>query len=298
MTTSQQKAINPLALLVFGAVCISFAPIFVKWIGEARMGPTPMAFWRTFFGAVTLILIALLRGDSLRLPARLYKFAAMAGFVFFLDLFVWHRSVLFAGAGMSTILGNTQVFASALLSWLLFKERLSLRFFIAAVSGIVGVVLLVGVFAEDIAFTPRYLHGITFGLTTGLCYASYIISLKAAGHREKIPHVVPFMAWVSMTSAFFLGAASLIEGGPVLPPDTSSWLLLISLGVLAQAIGWWAITTGLGPTVASKAGLILLLQPILAMVWGVIFFAEQFTLTQVIGAGVTLTAIYYGGLRK
>jgi hypothetical protein len=34
------------------------------------------------------------------------------------------------------------------------------------------------------------------------------------------------------------------------------------------------------------------------MVWGVIMFSEQFTFTQAMGAVITLTAIYFGGLRN
>ncbi|MBD3258922.1 EamA family transporter [candidate division GN15 bacterium] len=299
MTQVQDKpAVNALLILVLGAATISFAPIFVKWIGEARMGPTAMAFWRTLLGAITLCILTFVRGRSLRLPKRLYKFALLAGFVFFLDLFVWHRSIIFAGAGMATILGNTQVFGSALLSALFFKERLTVKFFIAAISAMFGVVLLVGVLADEVEFSSRYIEGIIFGLATGICYASYIISLKAAGHKERIPDVVAFVAWVASFSALFLGIATLIEGGRMVPPDTLSWVLLISLGILVQALAWWAIVTALATIDASRAGLVLLLQPTLAMVWGVLFFAEQFTVTQVVGAVITLTAIYYGGVRK
>jgi drug/metabolite transporter (DMT)-like permease len=132
-TLSDSSDRRALWLLVLGAVFISYAPIFVKWVGEARLGPTPMGFWRTFFGAVTLFAIALVRGSSLRLSRRLAGFALLAGFGFFLDLFVWHRSVLYSGAGMATILGNTQVFATALVSFFLFKDRLTVRYFISAV---------------------------------------------------------------------------------------------------------------------------------------------------------------------
>ena len=67
---------------------------------------------------------------------------------------------------------------------------------------------------------------------------------------------------------------------------------------MAQALGWWAITWSLARIVTARAGLILLLQPTLAMVWGVLMFSEQFELTQALGAAITLTAIYFGGLRK
>lgn len=295
---TSQPRVNPLLAIVAGAFLISFAPVFVKLIGTERLGPTAIAFWRTLFGAITLFTLTLIRGRSFGLPKRLYKFAVVTGFLFFIDLFVWHRSIIFAGAGMSTILGNTQVFGSAMLSWLFFKERLTWRFFLAAFSAMLGVIMLVGVFAREIAFSSNYDAGIVFGLLTGLAYAGYIVTLKGASFKVKMPDVVAYMAWSSMFSALFLGISSVIESAPAMPPDAATWLYLIALGVMVQAVAWWSIASGLAYVDASRAGLVLLLQPTLAMVWGILFFAEQFTITQLVGAVITLGAIYYGGLKK
>ncbi len=218
------STINPLLLLIFGATCISFAPVFVKIIGAERLGPTAMGFWRTFFGSMILFLIAIVQGHRLVLSRRLYVFAVLGGFIFFLDLFIWHRSVIFCGAGLATILGNTQVFMTAILSFLIFKEKLTRRFWIAALSAIVGVALLVGLFNRDVALTHQYLVGVGLGLVTGVVYAHYIITMRWSAHRETIRDVSVFMAWTSMFSAFFLGLSGLIESDPMWPPDTTTWL--------------------------------------------------------------------------
>ena len=294
----QQVPISPLLLLIFGAVCISFAPVFVKLIGAERLGPTAIGFWRTLFGGLILFGIAFAQGKRLILSRRLYVFSLLAGFIFFLDLFFWHRSVIYIGAGMSTILGNTQVFMTAILSLLIFKEKLTLRFWAASLAAIGGVVLLIGLFSRDVDFSETYLLGIVFGLATGVVYAHYIITMRWSAHREGAPDILVFMAWTSLFSALFLGISTVIESAPAIPPDTASWLYLISLGLVAQGLGWWAITSSLAKTVASRAGLVLLLQPTLAMVWGVLIFSEQFTFAQAIGAVITLAAIYFGGLRS
>ncbi|MFH2055304.1 MAG: EamA family transporter, partial [bacterium] len=75
-------------------------------------------------------------------------------------------------------------------------------------------------------------------------------------------------------------------------------LVLLLLALIAQALGWWAIFTSLKKVEASRAGLILLLQPILATIWGVLFFAEHLAWTQMLGGVVTLAAIYVGLLRE
>jgi drug/metabolite transporter (DMT)-like permease len=228
---------------------------------------------------------------------QVFVFAIVGGFIFFLDLYFWHRSILYSGAGMATILANTQVFATAVFSYFIFRERIGMRFIVAAVAAMVGVVLLAGLATEQVVFAGRYARGIAFGLFTGIVYASYIITVKRAGQRENFPDYLTFMAWTSMFSALFLGIATLFESSPAMPPDLGSWAILFLLALVAQALGWWAISNSLRKIPASRAGLILLLQPTLATVWGMIFFAEYLHYLQVIGAIITLAAIYIGSLR-
>jgi drug/metabolite transporter (DMT)-like permease len=46
--------------------------------------------------------------------------------------------------------------------------------------------------------------------------------------------------------------------------------------------------------VTAQAGLILLLQPILATVWGILFYDEYLKPLQIVGAAITLVAMYFG----
>ncbi|MFH2056596.1 MAG: DMT family transporter, partial [bacterium] len=223
---SQGRAI---LILTAGAVCISFAAILVKWIGVDNLGPTGIGFWRTLFGGCFLFLFGLLRGKSLRISSKVIGYAAVAGFVFFLDLFFWHRSIIYSGAGLATILANTQVFGTAILSFFLFKEKLTLRFLLAAVSAMIGVVLLVGLATDQVEFTRQYTLGILFGLLTGVVYAHYIVILKKAGQNARLPDIVVFIAWTSMFSAFYLGVAALLEGVRFFPPDIHTLLVLLLL---------------------------------------------------------------------
>ncbi len=291
------STLKALLVLAFGALCISFAAIFVKLLGRDVLGPTAIGFWRTIFGAGILFIWVVLKGESLKIPSSIVGFAGLAGFIFFLDLFFWHRSIIFAGAGMATILANTQVFCVALLGFILFKERLSLPFMVAAVTAFVGVVLLVGI-GSEVEFGTIYLQGVVFGLLTGVVYACYIVTLKKAGHRKECPSFLVVMAWTSLFTAVFCGISMLIESDPYLPPDLFSVFILLSLALVAQAVGWYVISTTLPKLRAAQSSLVLLLQPVLATIWGVLFFAEHLTALQIIGAVITLVSIYVGSARK
>jgi len=296
MDVGAGSSVRALLTLSFGAACISFAAVFVKMLGGGLVGPTAIGFWRTFLGAAILFSWSALRRNRLTMPWPIMGWSLLAGFIFFLDLFFWHRSIVYVGAGMATILANMQVFTTGLLSFLVFRERVTSRFFLAAVGAVMGIALFIG-WGSAIQVGAQYAIGVFFGLLTSVLYASYIVTMKVAGHKENRPDSRTLMAWTSLFTATFLAVASMFEEAAFVPPDLYSVLVLFSLALVVQALGWWAITNSLPKLDVSRAGLLLLLQPMLATVWGVIFFGEHFTAVQVLGAVIALAAIYGGSLR-
>jgi len=288
---------RPLLLLAVGALCLSFAAVFVKMVSPEVIGPTAIGFWRTLIGGGLLFAAAAVSGKRLIISRRLMAWSALAGFIFFLDLFFWHRSIIIIGAGLATILAMTQVFVTAALSYAVFKERLSMVFLVAAASAIAGVTLLIGV-GSDIEFTTRYLIGIGLGLLTGLAYGSYLVTMKKVGHRQDHPGFLVFMAWTSAFTAGFMLLSCLIEQVAIIPGDLQTWLVLAALGLVVQAAGWWLVTYSLPKIDASRGSLMLVLQPVLATAWGALLFAERLTWLQLVGAAITITAIYVGSVRR
>ena len=59
-----------------------------------------------------------------------------------------------------------------------------------------------------------------------------------------------------------------------------------------------ALSAGVTRIPASRAGLILLLQPSLSFVWDVILFGRPTDLTQALGAALAVTAIYLGSQKQ
>ena len=56
-------------------------------------------------------------------PLRARYFAWLAGAFFAADLVLWHNAIDQVGAGLATVLGNTQVVLVGLIAWLIWRER-------------------------------------------------------------------------------------------------------------------------------------------------------------------------------
>jgi drug/metabolite transporter (DMT)-like permease len=74
--------------------------------------------------------------------------------------------------------------------------------------------------------------------------------------------------------------------------------LLVAYGVVGQVLGWVLISTAVHRVSASAVGIVLLLQPLFAYLWDVVFFARSFTPTELAGAVLALTAIGLGATRR
>ena len=148
--TGQQDQAQAYGILVVAVAIIGFSPALAKSLGLHNMGPFAIGFWRNGIGGLLLFSIALFQKKSFVLNRYLFKWALIAAIFFALDLSVWHRAVIYAGSGISTVIGNMQVFVTSALGYFLFREKLSLRFVISAISAILGVIMLTGMLDQQI----------------------------------------------------------------------------------------------------------------------------------------------------
>jgi len=269
-----------------GACLISFSAVFVTM---AHTDPTVSAFYRMVMGGAILLGLTLARRERLFQGWRPLLGVAGAGFVLAVDLFMWHRCILFVGPGLATLLANFQVFFMAAAGALFLKERLSWKLVIAIPLAVAGLYLIVGLQWDG--FSADYRMGVILGLVAAVCYTVYILFLRMSQISSSTFATITL---ATVFTGFFLGLLSVGNGESFAVPDLQTWLVLAGYAVVSQVLGWLLITSGIGRLEASRVGLALLLQPTLAFVWDVLFFNRPTTLVEVIGAFLALLAIYLG----
>ena len=288
--SSDKKAI---VHLLIGATMISFSPVFVRL---ADVGPTAAGFYRNVFGAGFLLVIVIARRDALWRGWRPFLLALTAAALFAADLSFWHRSIIYIGPGLSTIMGNLQIFFLAAFGIAVFRERVDWRFLISLPLAIVGLFLLVGVDWELLDST--YKIGVLFGAFTAVTYAGYVLVLQRSQSNTVRLSAAANLAVISVLTAAIMGVETALSGESFRIPNGRSLWSMVAYGVLCQALAWIIISRALVKIQASRAGLILLLQPTLAFVWDVLFFSRPTNIMDVGGALLTLVAIYLGGSRR
>ncbi len=286
----RRNRFGPLPRVLVGAVLISFAPVLVKL---ADVGPTPAGFYRMAVGGVILAGIVLIRRGVWRGAGKGYlPLCAAAGAWFAADLAFWHRSIHFVGPGLATILANFQVFVLAAFGIVVLRERASPRLLVAIPVAVVGLFLIFGL--DWGTLDADYRWGVSFGLLTAVSYGSYLITLRQARRRAGTAEAMATIATLSLLSAAILAALVQLEGETFAIPDLPNAGILLTYAVVVQVTGWVLISSGLPGLEASRAGLLLLLQPTLAFVWDLVLFSRPTSGIELLGALMTLVAIYLG----
>lgn len=279
--------------MVLGAVMISFSGV---WVKISHVTPTASAFYRVFFGGLFLFIAASLKRDEKWFGHRHLLPALLCGLFFSFDLICYHTSIRYVGPGLGTILPNFQVFILAAVGVLFLGERTRLGALFSMPAAIIGLFMIVGFDWQGLDEVYRY--GIYAGLAAALFYSAFLLTLRKLQSDQGGKSVYNALMLVSLITACLLGSEILRAGDTFQIPDLQSFWALAALGFFSQAVGWILIASALPYVRAALSGLILLLQPALAFVWDVLFFHRSTSLSNWIGVGIVLAAIYLGAARS
>ncbi|HET6430944.1 DMT family transporter [Dyella sp.] len=281
-----------LAAMAAGAALLSCTSIFVVL---AQVAPTVSAFYRMAFGGVALLGWVALRGRWQRIRWGDVVLALLPAIGFATDLIFWHRSILWVGPGVATLLTNFQVFLLALVGWVAYRERLGRAFMPGMVLALAGLWLLVG--AHWSMFDARHRLGVWFGLASCLAYAVYLLSFRRALSGRTPLSAAQFLGLMSVLCAGLLGGWCIGAGETLALVTWRSWGALLALGFFGQVVAWLLMVRAMPRLPASQVGLLLLLQPALAFVLDVLLFGRATTLSDWLGLGLALAGILLGTLR-
>jgi drug/metabolite transporter (DMT)-like permease len=281
-------ASSPRLRLFAGAALISLSPVWVKLVSVA---PTSSGFYRVLIGGVALTLYLAVTRKRPMFSRRVWWLLALAGAFFALDLWLWHRSIIYIGPGLSTLLANFKVFILMLVGILFLGQKPAAQQLVAIPLALLGLGMIVGFDWQSLP--GNYRLGVILGLLTALCYASYLLTMRFS-RQAAADMPTREIAVVSLVSAALLGIAAIAEGQSLAITSPADFGWLAAYGILSHCLGYILIVSSLPQVTTTEAGLALLLQPTLSFVWDVLFFARPMTPMELAGAAIAIGAIYLG----
>ncbi|MGB5633560.1 MAG: DMT family transporter [Waterburya sp.] len=218
--------------------------------------------------------------------ARAIVLLLIAGISFAISLSLWTWSLTQTSIANSTLLNNMMPIFTTLGGWLIFRQRFSARFLMGMGVAILGAIAI-GV--EDLQVADSNLIGDGAALIAAMFSAISILTIEQLRVQFSTPII---MQWTSLAGGLFLLPIVLLRGGQLLPTSSTSWLAIVGLGLISQAVGQGLLTYSLAKFPSSFVAVSMLAIPVIAAILALIIFSEQLSLFNWSAFAVVLSGIY------
>jgi drug/metabolite transporter (DMT)-like permease len=272
-------------LALLGVLSISFSAVFIRL---ASVSPVTATFFRAAYATPILLVLWLMQRSGDRRSARERWLAVVSGVILAADLNLWHESIALVGAGLGTVIPNVQVVFVAAAAWLLYGERPRRATALTIALVLAGVACTSGLARGD-AYGSNPVRGAALGLLAGVAYAAFLLVYREA-NRSAAPRSGPlFDSTIGVLAGAIASAA--LDRHLTLTPSASAHFWLFLLALVSQVVGWLLIGSALSRLSAIETSVMLLGQPVFALIWGMLLFGERLSMLQWIGTGMVLAGV-------
>ncbi len=270
-------------IMVFTGLVLSTGGPIIRQIEDAS--GFQIVFWRSLAQAIFIFLILFVRdrggiGKTFRgvgwpgLSGGLFLGLAFFGYIF---------SITNTSVANTLFLISTVPFFTAILAWLVLKEKVSAPTWIAIAVALIGVVVMVGQ-----GLNAGRLLGNVSGLLCAVATALYIISIRYGSVRfAQTTDMVPTVCVAGLIAAV---VAFAIEGGNVGVSGNDLFWCSVA-GCLQVGLGFMLYTMGSRYVPAAELSLLGLIEVIIGPIWVWLLLSEVPDAYTMIGGGVILVSI-------
>lgn len=265
-------------------------------LGLENISPYTLAFLRALIASIILLIIVLAQKQFKQVITIFKKhfftvvILGIAG-VFLIYVFQNLGLQRTSSAVGSVILNINPIFI-LILATLFLREKLSLNKILGIIIGFLGMALIVfsGESWDSIWQSQSFLGNILV-LGAAVSWSVYSIVNKKISDK--------YGAYVLTLVSFIIGTILLLpmmlffeETGAISTLPLKSWLIIIYLGLFGSGAALLTWNIAINKMDASKAAAFIYLIPVVAIIIGVLFLNESFTLIDIIGTGFVLIGIY------
>ena len=272
-------------ITIAGALCWGLIGIFIAPLYARGFTAWDVVAIRGIFSFVILFVpMAVFYRDQLRTRLVDHLFFAGAG-IFSIALFNYFYFEVFSQSSLSlavTLLYTGPLFVT-ILSRIFYKEPLTIRKGWALAFAITGCAFVVGLLPFGEGSIP--MNTLFMGILSGFCYALYSIFSKTVTKRYSALTITTYT--FLYTSIFMLLTSDILSKTNQFQ-YVDVWMSALLLALVSTVAAFLLYTSGLKHLEASKASILATIEPIVAVLTGVIFLGEHLQGLQVLGIGLVL----------
>lgn len=282
--------INGMFYASVSSASFGFSPLFCIGLLAAGLSSFNILSYRWLIAGLVLLVYAVIKKKSLRFNSfdEVWKIVvlSMLRSLTSITLLIGYANI---SSGIATTINFMYPIIVTICMMLFYGEKSSKADFAAIAGALTGVYLLASGDSINIEGGNTKV-GLIASLISAFSFAAYYILMKRV-RADKI-EVVKFTTWIMLLSAlYFIIGAIALEGKLMIVTDFRSWMYILGLGLWATMVsnitGVKAIRR-IGPTNTSILGA---LQPVTAVILGVLFLGEHLYPRSILGIILILIAV-------
>lgn len=282
--------LNGIFYAIISSASFGFSPLFSLGLVAVGLTNSDILSYRWGLAGIVLMIYAFCKKKTLRFNSfdEVWKIILLSALraITSVTLLIGYANI---SSGIASTINFMYPVIVALCMMFIFGEHKSLVDIGAIAVSIFGVYLLASGDSLVVEGGDTTL-GLTCSIISAFSFAAYYILMKRL-RADKI-EVVKFTTWIMILSAvYFLIGAVIFEGGLTMIPDTKSWLLILGLALWSTMVSNFTgvkAVRRIGPTMTSILGA---LQPVTAVILGVVFLNEHLYTRSLIGILLILVAV-------
>ena len=277
--------------LTIGCIIFGLGSLIVAHVD---LGGWAMSFWRLAISGVIFALLAKLTRQRLPRARRAITFGLLSGVFLGVDLALWHESIYAVGPGISTLLNSLQIFFLAAIEFFYFSERQTLVQLLSLCLAMLGVALIG---SPEFAHNTQATWGFVAGILSGAMLAASMTFIRKTHEVEPTP-IFALMLLISLGGVLaMLVPMFMFDRGHILPNTWSELGWVLVYGAVMQCLAWGLIAYSIPKLSLALTGLLLLTEPIAALLIDYSWLGKPINSLQWGGALLTMFAIYLGSIK-
>jgi len=274
-------------LVMMSSLGFSIGPTLAKYAYDAGANPLGVMTTRFTIASLFMLLVrqVMLRGAPIPKPGLMLEMFAVGALGITTVSFTYFLAIETIDTGLAIVIWYCNPLVVVFLYWIFYKRRPSRNINISLFFTITG-----------IAITTGQVKGgsngaIALVLISAFLFALYLLGLANVLKKIDLLSGVTFIN-VGAMLGYWLVSATLPFGLTVeFPANVASWSYIAAFGLFGTVVPFMFSFAGMKRVGPSLLSVITTIEPVLAIIMGIIFLGEPVTTQRVIGATFVIGAL-------
>ena len=268
------------AMLIFGSI-----GLFRR---NLEISSGVIALVRGFLGGMSLLLVSPFtqKHKNEKLSKKAMFSFSISGAIMGLNWILLFEAYEYTTVATATMCYYMMPTIVILLSPIVFKEKLSCRKLVCAITGLIGMGFISGIGTNDM-FEPGFFKGILYGLSAAVLYAAVVILNKQIRAEDLFGRTVIqlFSAGIILLPyLIFSGQLRSVSMGP------TDIILLLTMGIIHTCVAYLLYFASINYLDANSIAILSYIDPVFALFISVFVLSEPITRWGLLGAALIIGA--------